>query len=102
MWGSRPISPRSSRCEWDPCGRETLSGAGTSSDQPLDRTSPGAGPAGQPSVQKSIRVTNLYATAWQVPAQASGGELANYLELWRFERYYRLSADQLPQVLDRK
>jgi hypothetical protein len=33
---------------------------------------------------------------------AAGGELPDYLELWRFERYYRLSGDQLPRVLHRE
>ena len=38
----------------------------------------------------------MYATPWRMADGAAGGELPDYLELWRFERYYRLSADQLP------
>jgi hypothetical protein len=30
------------------------------------------------------------------------GELPDYLQLWRFEPYWRLSADQLPRVLSRE
>src|SRR6266851_10175505 len=32
----------------------------------------------------------------------TSGGLPDYLRLWRFERYYRLSADQLPRVLRRE
>jgi len=32
----------------------------------------------------------------------SGGEVPDYLQLWRFEQYYRLSGDQLPRVLGRE
>lgn len=31
-----------------------------------------------------------------------GSDLPDYLRLWRFEGYYRLSADQLPTVLTRE
>ena len=75
------------------CGREILSGPGTSSDQPSQSPGQDRRPAAQPSVQRKIRVTNLYATPWQLPEQVTTGELSDYLELWRFEQYYRLSAD---------
>jgi hypothetical protein len=79
-----------------------LSGPGTSSDQPSQSPGQDRRPAEQPSVERKIRVTNLYATPWQLPERTATGELADYLELWRFEQYYRLSADQLPRVLHRK
>jgi hypothetical protein len=41
----------------------------------------------------------MYATPWHLPAPAGNGDLPGHLRLWRFERYYRLSADQLPAVL---
>jgi hypothetical protein len=44
----------------------------------------------------------MYATPWRMADGAAGGELPDYLELWRFERYYRLSGDQLPRVLHRE
>jgi hypothetical protein len=44
----------------------------------------------------------MYATPWHVTDGVPGGALPDYLRLWRFERYYRLSADQLPHVLCRE
>ena len=44
----------------------------------------------------------MYATPWHVTDRAGQGELPDYLWLSRFERYYRLSADQLPHVLSRE
>jgi hypothetical protein len=44
----------------------------------------------------------MYATPWRLADSAAQGELQHYLRLWRFERYYRLSADQLPGVLCRE
>lgn len=41
----------------------------------------------------------MYATPWHLPGAAGNGQLPGHLPLWRFERYYRLSADQLPAVL---
>jgi hypothetical protein len=58
-------------------------------------------PAEQP-VPRKIRVTNLYATPWHLADGTADSDLPDYLELWRFERYYRLSADQLPGVLARE
>ena len=55
-----------------------------------------------PSVRRRIRLTNMYATAWHLADGTSSGELPDYLRLWRFERYYRLSSDQLPRVLCRE
>ena len=53
-------------------------------------------------VRQNIRITNIYATPWHMTDGNSGGEIPDYLRLWRFERYYRLSADQLPRVLSRE
>ena len=75
---------------------------GTSSDQP--HHTPG-GPTAEPdapTAQRRIRVTNIYATPWHLADSTHDGELPDYLRLWRFERYYRLSADQLPKVLHRE
>lgn len=55
-----------------------------------------------PTAQRRIRVTNIYVTPWHLADSANDGELPDYLRLWRFERYYRLSADQLPKVLYRE
>jgi hypothetical protein len=44
----------------------------------------------------------MYATPWHVTDGTAGGQLPDYLDLWRFERYYRLSGDQLPHVLCRE
>jgi hypothetical protein len=44
----------------------------------------------------------MYATAWHLADGTASGDLPDYLRLWRFERYYRLSADQLPRVLCRQ
>ncbi len=44
----------------------------------------------------------MYATPWHLTDGTASGDLPDYLKLWRFERYYRLSADQLPHVLCRE
>jgi hypothetical protein len=44
-------------------------------------------------------VTSIYATPWYLATGTTDGDLSGHLRLWRFERYYRLSADQLPAVL---
>ncbi len=44
----------------------------------------------------------MYATPWYQARAAADGGLPGYLRLWRFEQYYRLSADQLPAVLHRE
>jgi hypothetical protein len=44
----------------------------------------------------------MYATPWHLTSGTAGGDLPRYLQLWRFEQYYRLSADQLPAVLHRE
>ena len=75
---------------------------GTSSDQPASSPGQPAGPAAGSSVPRRIRITNLYATPWHLADGAAGGDLPGYLRLWRFERYYRLSGDQLPRVLSRE
>ena len=44
----------------------------------------------------------MYATPWHLADGDSSGDLLDYLRLWRFERYYRLSVGQLPRVLSRE
>jgi len=44
----------------------------------------------------------IYATPWRAADRADGGDLPGHLRLWRFEAFYRLSADQLPAVLHRE
>jgi hypothetical protein len=46
-----------------------------------------------------VRITNIYATPWHLPKATTNGDPPDYLRLWRFEPYYKLSADQLPQAL---
>jgi len=58
--------------------------------------------AGVSIVRKFIRLTNLYATPWHIADGANTGDLTDYLQIWRFAQYYRLSADQLPRVLGRE
>jgi hypothetical protein len=74
----------------------------TSSDQPETTSAQPDGIAVSNIVNEKIRVTNLYATPWHVAHDSAGGQLPDYLRLWRFEQYYRLSADQLPRVLARE
>jgi hypothetical protein len=71
---------------------------GTSSEprrKPTRRTTP----ATRRRVPERIRITSIYATPWHLPGAAGNSDLPGHLRLWRFERYYRLSADQLPAVL---
>jgi hypothetical protein len=44
----------------------------------------------------------MYATPWRITDGTAASGLQDYLRLWRFEQYYRLSADQLPGVLSRE
>jgi hypothetical protein len=71
---------------------------GTSSE-PRHRPARRATPAARRHVPETIRVTVIYATPWHLPGAHGNGELPGHLPLWRFEQYYRLSADQLPAVL---
>ena len=71
---------------------------GTSSE-PHHRPSRRTTPAARRRVSGPIRVTSIYATPWHLPGPPGNGELSGHLPLWRFEQYYRLSADQLPAVL---
>ena len=71
---------------------------GTSSE-PRHRPARRATPAARRRVPETIRVTSIYATPWHLPGAPGNGELPGHLPLWRFEQYYRLSADQLPAVL---
>jgi hypothetical protein len=59
-------------------------------------------PAAQQSPERMIRLTNLYATPWHAADGTSGDGLPAFLEFGRLERYYQLSADQLPRVLHRE
>ena len=74
---------------------------GTSSSRPTRTPRPAAPPADSAG-ERRVRVTNVYATPWTVTDGTAGGALPDYLRLWRFEKYYRLSADQLPHVLCRE
>ena len=71
---------------------------GTSSE-PRHRPARRATPAARRRVPGTIRIASIYATPWHLPGAADNGDLPGHLPLWRFERYYRLSADQLPAVL---
>jgi hypothetical protein len=77
---------------------------GTSSDHPTPAPSPGQETVAPASgtVPRKLRITNVYATPWHLPGGPAGAQLPDYLRLWRFEPYYRLSADQLPEVLARQ
>ena len=74
---------------------------GPSSDQPPRATTGPIPEPGTPAAARRVRVTNIYATPWHLDS-TTGSELPDFLRLWRFERYYRLSADQLPRVLHRE
>jgi hypothetical protein len=74
---------------------------GTTSDHPHDDVARQAGPTTEP-VPERIRVTSIYATPWHLTSTPANTDLPGYLRLWRFEEYYRLSADQLPGVLNRE
>jgi hypothetical protein len=41
----------------------------------------------------------MYATPWRMADSAVGGDLQDYLRLWRFEQYHQRSGDRLPAVL---
>lgn len=75
---------------------------GTPSDTPAGALAPQAGPANRPSAERTIRVTNLYATPWHAADGVPGDGLPAFLKFGRLERYYQLSADQLPRVLHRE
>ena len=81
-----------------------MSVPGTSFDQPRDQPAPAGEAVDQAgsSVRQRVRVTNMYATSWHLADSTASGDLHHYLRLWRFEQYYRLSADQLPAVLCRE
>jgi hypothetical protein len=80
---------------------ETSDVPGSSSNQPTT----GSGDTGtSPEIRdpRRVRVTNLYATPLHLADDATGRDLPDYLKLWRFEPFYRLSASQLPRVLLRE
>ncbi|MQA95299.1 MAG: hypothetical protein GEV11_11870 [Streptosporangiales bacterium] len=49
-----------------------------------------------------MRITNIYATPWFSQDGRVGDVPPDHLQLWRFEREFRMSADQLPRVLARE
>jgi hypothetical protein len=75
---------------------------GTSSDQPFYTQAPAESDHAGAGVKQRVRISNMYATPWHLADSSAGGDLQHYLRLWRFEQYYRLSADQLPSVLCRE
>jgi len=75
---------------------------GTSFDQPFYIQAPPEGDHAEAGVKQRVRVSNMYATPWHLADSHAVGDLQHYLRLWRFEQYYRLSADQLPSVLYRE
>jgi hypothetical protein len=74
---------------------------GTSSEpSPRRSRARRAAPTASHPVPEPVRVTSIYATPWHLVDGTANG-LTDYLQLWRFEPYYRRSADQLPAVLHR-
>jgi hypothetical protein len=76
--------------------------AGASSDRAAGPP-PGRPPFDPPAARDSIRISNVYATAWRW-SDAGGGRAAGEapttaLRLGRLARFYELSDDQLPRVL---
>jgi hypothetical protein len=74
---------------------------GTSSEDQHEQDQPETLAAAK-AVHQRTRITNLYATPWHLTGGATAGEIPDYLQLWRFESYYRLSASQFPGVLSRE
>ena len=58
---------------------------------------PAQGWYGQPGRTEGIRVANVYATSFLTDRQA-GRDLTVELDLWRYEQYYKMSAEQFPRV----
>lgn len=76
---------------------------GGASSRPTPLTHPSSAAGADPPVKRTtVRITNIYATSWRINAAVARGDLGDYLRLWRLERNYRLSADQLPRVLIRE
>lgn len=75
---------------------------GTSSDQDQRYRGQPERQGAVGGVQKEIRITNIYATPWHLTDGTASGNVPDYLQLWRLEPQYRLSADQLPCVLCRE
>lgn len=83
---------------------------GTSSD--LEEETPAQTPSaaeiaargwyGKPGRTDGIRVTNVYATTWFLADPLPCSDLADELDLWRYARYYEMSAEQFPRVLYRE
>ncbi len=94
--------PPSSPCESPHCEKEISDVPGTSSDQPASSPAARRSQPADPAAERRVRITNMYATPWHLADGTGSGDLPDYLRLWRFERYYRLSADQLPRVLVRE
>jgi hypothetical protein len=66
-------------------------GASPSSDHPHPAPAQAAPAKDAPAVQRKRRVTNTYATPWRMTDGAADRGVQDYLRLWRFEQYYRLS-----------
>jgi hypothetical protein len=62
---------------------------------------PAQGWYGQPGRTDGIRVANIYATSFLVDGQP-GRDLTAELKLWRYEQYYKMSAEQFPRILHRE
>jgi hypothetical protein len=75
---------------------------GTSSERSRSDQARSDEPAAAGKVRQAVRITNIYATPWHLTNAPTNRDLPDYLRLWRFEPYYRLSADQLPQALCRE
>ena len=72
---------------------------GTSSNQPDNEPGRAAAPAADPPAERRLRITNIYATPWHLADGTGASDLTEFLRLWRLDRFYRLSSDQLPRVL---
>ena len=81
------------------CGKEISHVPGTSSAAPPQAEPGGPTPAARRPVPGKHPDHQHLRHALAPADAASNGELPGHLRLWRFEQYYRLSADQLPAVL---
>jgi hypothetical protein len=96
-----PSAPRSRRSRVRPAGR-LLAGKRFRTCLALLLTSPRAGRPGGRDPQRGVTFTEKSGSPASTPhlrGTAGNRDLPGHLRLWRFERYYRLSADQLPAVL---
>ncbi len=75
---------------------------GTPINPPGQASAQPPGTSTGPPDPRKIRISNVYATPWHAQDGTAGRDLPDHLALGRLERYYRLSADQLPRVLHRE